>query len=51
MCGMSHIEAQAPPGYLKLCAKLQTEKNPAKFRKLVEKINRLLRYYEKLSGS
>ena len=42
---------QSPPGYNELCAKLQTETNPAKFRVLVEQINRLLREHERLAGS
>ena len=46
ICYMPHIRMQGPPGYQELCAKLQGERNPAKFRLLVEKINCLLREYE-----
>lgn len=50
IASMLHTQMQAPPGYIELCAKLQTERNPAKFRTLVDKINRLLREHEKLAG-
>jgi hypothetical protein len=38
---------QAPPGYQVLCDLLQIERDPARFRRLVELINRLLTAYEK----
>jgi hypothetical protein len=51
MAAMPYVNMQEPPGYRQLCAKLQTERNPAKFRVLVEKVNRLLREYEQSSAS
>lgn len=48
---MLDAQIQAPPGYDALRAKLQIEKNPAKFRILVEEIDRLLREHEKLAAS
>jgi len=44
-----HVQEQEPPGWRELCAKLQTEKDPTKFRALVDEINRLLTAYEKES--
>jgi hypothetical protein len=41
----SHLPA--PPGYHDLCDKLQTENDPARFRLLVDQLNRLLTAYEK----
>ena len=40
-----------PVGYWELCAKLRTEKDPVKFRAVVEEINRLLTDYEKSEAS
>jgi len=48
---MAHVRLEGPPGYKELCAKLQVERNPARFRALVEKINRLLLDHEKSSAS
>jgi hypothetical protein len=38
---------KAPPGWAKLCAMAQKEKDPEKFKALIERINRLLDRYEK----
>ena len=48
---MAHMQLEGPPGYKELCAKLQVERNPARFRALVEMINRLLHDHEKSSAS
>jgi hypothetical protein len=45
---MPHQENKEPPGWRELCAKLQEEKDPAKFQAVVEEINRLLAAHEKL---
>jgi hypothetical protein len=42
-----HPDDTEPPGFRELCAKLQTEKDPAKFEAVVEEIRRLLTAYEK----
>jgi hypothetical protein len=46
MSTMSQVE-DGPPGYKELCAKLQVERDPAKFQALVNSINHLLTEYEK----
>jgi hypothetical protein len=48
---MPYPQMQEPPGYRELCAKLQAERDPAKFRLLVDKMNRLLREYEQPGAS
>ena len=44
-----NVQEQEPPGWRELCAKLQTEKDPAKFQALVDEISRLQTAYEKES--
>jgi hypothetical protein len=44
---MSFVELQAPPGYQALCEQLQVENDPARFRILVDLVNRLLTFHEK----
>jgi hypothetical protein len=46
-----HPENKEPLGYRELCAKLQSEKDPAKFQAAVEEINRLLDQHEKSESS
>jgi hypothetical protein len=44
---MTHLEEQEPKGWRELCAKLQTEVNPERFRRLLAEIDGLLRAHEK----
>jgi hypothetical protein len=44
---MPSTQPQAPPGYQVLCDQLQVERDPARFRMLVELVNRLLTAHEK----
>jgi hypothetical protein len=47
---MLHASLPEPPGYTELCAQLQGEPNPEKFRILVNEINDLLRAFERNNG-
>jgi hypothetical protein len=44
---MLHPDETAPKGWRELRAQLQTEKDPERFREILEQINRLLFAYEK----
>jgi len=44
---MTQANDQEPKGWRELCAKLQAEKDPERFRELAEEINRLLSAHEK----
>jgi hypothetical protein len=44
---MTYLEEQEPKGWRELCAELQTETDPNRFRVLVAQINRLLNAHEK----
>jgi len=44
---MPHPEPQEPQGWRELCAQLQTENDPDKFRVLLDEINTLLTAHEK----
>jgi len=42
-------QEQEPSGWRELCDKLRTEKDPLKFQRIVDEINRVLLAYEKQS--
>jgi 5-carboxymethyl-2-hydroxymuconate isomerase len=44
---MTHADDQEPKGWRELCAKLQVERDPERFRELADEINRLLSAHEK----
>jgi hypothetical protein len=43
---MTQPQEGEPPGWRKLCEMAQKEKDPEKFKALIERINRLLDRYE-----
>jgi hypothetical protein len=44
---MAHPDEEAPEGWRELCALLQTERNPDKFREILNQINQLLSAHKK----
>jgi hypothetical protein len=44
---MSYLNDQEPQGWRELCAKLKTERDPEKFRELLQQIDRVLTAHEK----
>ena len=44
---MTHLDEEAPEGWSELCALLQTERDPNKFREILNEINHLLSAHEK----
>jgi hypothetical protein len=44
---MTHLDEEAPKGWSEVCALLQTERDPDKFRELLIEMNHLLSAHEK----
>jgi hypothetical protein len=44
---MAHPDEEAPEGWRELCALLRAERNPDKFREILNQIDQLLRAHEK----
>jgi hypothetical protein len=44
---MAHPDEEAPEGWRELCALLQTERDPDKFREILNQIDQLLSAHEK----